>query len=255
MGRIKKKPRRSVGVFENGTTSNSAENSAKFDDGNIQNTPFFVDVDRRSWDSMEHRDISEIVLSNLNLSSEFVGSELNDEYCLRIRLCNVNQHVGRIKLGRWPILSSENIHLEFVKTRAGGEIGDFDVIVSGQFDGSDDGVSGLAHLVSLKFLTLRPIFGVKLSEDVSSLRIRVEMLQSVFDACESLIDNTRQAWKKSMMSVMGWLRPELTTSEARYGVCLLSEMEKDSDSEVDNCSFEGSKFDVGRFYEAIKRSK
>lgn len=260
MGRIKKKPRRSVGVFECGSTSNSGDNSATpvsnfVDDGNIQDTPFFVDVDRSSWDSLEHRDISEIVLSNLNFSPDFIGYELNEEICLRIRLCNVSEHVGRIKLGHWPVLSSEKIYLEFINKRVVDEIEACDVIVCGQFDGSDDGVTGLVHLVSLKFLTLRPVFGVRLCEEISSLRIRVEMLQKAFDGCESLVDNTRQVWKKSMMSVMAWLRPELTTSEARYGVHVWSETEVDSNSKVDNGSFESSKFDVGRFYEAIKRSK
>lgn len=266
MGRIKKKPRRSVRVLENGSTSNSGDNSANpdfnlvdelkvGDHGNIQDTPFIVDVDRSSWDSLEHRDLSEIVLSNLNFSPEFIGFELNEETCLRVRICNVNEHLARMKSGHWPVFLSENIFLEIINKRVVDEIEAGDVIVSGQFDGSDDGITGLVHLVSMKFLTLRPVFGVWLCEDVSSLRIRVEILQNTFSACKSLQDNTRHAWKKSMMSVMAWLRPELTTSEARYGVHVSSEIEEDSISKVDNSSSERSNFDVSRFYEAIKRSK
>ncbi|KAL2926006.1 E3 ubiquitin-protein ligase SHPRH [Bienertia sinuspersici] len=258
MARTKKKPRRSVGAFGNGSSSTSGDNSAnpgsnvKSGGDIIQDTPFFVDVDRSSWDSIEHRDISEIVIGNLNLSPGFTGFDLTEDFCLRIRLCNVNEHMGRIKLGHWPVISSENVYLEFVNKRA---IERCDVVVSGQFDGSDEGITGLVHLISLKYLTLRPIFGVRLLEDVSSLRIRVEMLQGAFDACDSLVDNTRHTWKKSMMSLMVWLRPELTTSKARYGLHMSSELELYSNLDVDNGSEECSKFDVGKFYEAIKRSK
>ncbi|XP_021758247.1 E3 ubiquitin-protein ligase SHPRH-like isoform X1 [Chenopodium quinoa] len=266
MGRIKKKPRRSVRFFENGSTSNYGENTAnpgaslandlKVDDfGNIQNPPLFFDVDKSSWDSLEHRDLSEIVLHNLNYSPEFIGFELNEEICLRVRLCDVNERVVRIKSGYWPVFSSENIYLEFISRRVVNNIEACDVVVCGQFDGSDDGITGLVQLVSMKFLTLRPVFGVRLCEDVCSLRIRVEILQDAFSACTSLLDNTRLAWKKSMMSVMAWLRPELTTSEARYGVHVSSEIEEDLNSEVDDGSFKDSNFDVGGFYEAIKRSK
>ncbi|KAK9290226.1 hypothetical protein L1049_008393 [Liquidambar formosana] len=133
------------------------------------------------------------------------------------------------------------------------------VILSGSFDGQDDGVSGLVHLASLKFLTLRPFIGVTLSKDVPSLKLRVEILESAFDACESLLDNARQVWKKSMMSVMAWLCPEAMTSEAKYGVSDSTEMELDLDMEMGtNSSFISKKharFDVARFYEAIKPSK
>lgn len=261
MGRKKQKPHRSVGILENGRTGISCENPANPDDnfepkdeGHHKDVPFFVDVDRSSWDSMEHRDISEIVLTKLNLCQEFVGFELSDEFYLRFRLSNVNEHLGRIKLGHWPVLSSENIYLEFIKRRVVEKIEAFDVILYGQFDGSDEDVSGLVHLVSLKFLTLRVVPGVRLSEDASSFRLRVEVLQSAFDACESLLESTKLLWKKSMMSVMAWLRPEVTTSEARYGVHV-SGLEVGSNAELQNDSAEQSRFDVGRFYEAIKRSK
>ncbi|CAO2820777.1 unnamed protein product [Amaranthus hypochondriacus] len=264
MGRIKQKPRRSVGVFVSGSTITSGEKTAKanssndvepkIDDDIVQDTPFLVDVDRSNWNLIEHRDISEIVVSNLKFSHEFFGFDLTDEFNLRIRLCNVDEHLGRIKLGHWPLLSSENVYLEIINKRLVDEIEVCDVIVCGQFDGSDEGVTGLAHLVSVKFLTLRPVLGVKLCEDVSSLRIRVEMLQGAFDACESVLDNNRPVWKKSMMSVMGWLRPELINSETRYGI--LSKMGVDLSSDSDRTGgIECSTFDVGRFYEAIKRSK
>ncbi|KAA8533961.1 hypothetical protein F0562_031478 [Nyssa sinensis] len=132
------------------------------------------------------------------------------------------------------------------------------VILSGGFDGPDEGISGLVHLISLKFLTLRPILGFTFSEDMSSLRVRVEILKSAFDACESLLDNTRQIWKKSMMNVMGWLRPEVMTSEAMYGLSTSADKEHGLQMMADDDSSvlrKRARFDATGFYEAIKPSK
>ena len=153
------------------------------------------------------------------------------------------------------MLSSEDIYLEFVNKRAVGNTEASDVIVCGNFDWTDEGVSGLVHLASLKFLTLRLVPGVRLTEGVTSLRLRVEILQGAFEACESLLEISRQPWKKSLMSVMAWLRPEVTTSEARYGLRVSNGMEVGSNGEVENGEPEVPRFDAGSFYEAIKRSK
>lgn len=262
MGRKKQKPHRSVGILENFSSIISGENSAnpdanceQRDEGHVQDVPFFVDIDQSSWDSVVHRDISEIVLTNLNFSQDLIGFDFSEEFNLRFRLCNVSDHVGRMKLGHWPVLSSEDIYLEFVNKRAVGNPEASDVIVCGNFDWSDEGVSGLVHLASLKFLTLRLVPGVRLSEGVTSLRLRVEILQGAFDACESLLEISRQPWKKSLMSVMAWLRPEVTTSEARYGIRVSNGMEVGSNGEVENGEPEFPRFDAGSFYEAIKRSK
>jgi len=85
---------------------------------------------------------------------------------------------------------------------------------------------------------------------VLSFRVRVEMLRNAFDACDSLVDNTRQLWKKSMKNVMAWLRPEIMTSEARYGSKWI-----DSEMEDASNSIKSGRFDVAGFYEAIKPSK
>ncbi|KAH9620305.1 hypothetical protein KSS87_014794 [Heliosperma pusillum] len=255
MGRKKQTPRRAGGILQNESINLSGkilENPVELTPDN----PFFVDVDQTNWDSITHRDISEIVLTNLSYSEEFIGSELNDdEFSLRFRLCNVGQHLGRIKLGHWPVISSDNVYLECLKKRVVEETEFYDVFFCGQFDGTHEGVSGLVHLVSLKILTLRPVSSIRLSKDISSLRFRVEILECAFDACESLLDNVRQLWKKSMMSVMAWVRPEVTTSEVRYGFNLSSEMDIDSVGEEGDGGSTGSKFVVSRFYEAIKRSK
>ncbi|KAK4433464.1 DNA repair protein [Sesamum alatum] len=226
--------------------------------------PFFFEVDRSSWDSEVHYDVSEVVLLNLMVNEEFYGHKLTEEFygdsrCfLRFRLSNVNEHLGRMKLGHWPVLSESNTCLQFVKkcTAEGGER-DL-VMMSGVIDGTDEGVTGLVHLCSLKYLTVRPISGIELLEGMSSICIRVEILKSLFDECESLLDNTRQLWKRSMMSVMAWLRPEVMTSEARYGFSVVENMDVDAPAVADGDSSASTiqvRFEVSSFYEAIKPSK
>ncbi|KAJ6422319.1 hypothetical protein OIU84_027303 [Salix udensis] len=119
-------------------------------------------------------------------------------------------------------------------------------------------ITGLVHLTNMEFLTLRPVLGVDFSEKMTSLRMRVEILEKAFDACESLLESNRQIWKKSMMNVMAWLRPEVMTSEARYGDAKSSEMEVNMAAEIgDDTSNSGKRaqFDVSGLYEAIKPSK
>ena len=59
-----------------------------------------------------------------------------------------------------------------------------------------------------------------------------------------------------MMNVMAWLRPEVTTSEARYGYKLSKGIEigLDQDEKSPMCR-KRARFDVSGFYEAIKPSK
>lgn len=277
MGRRKQnRPHRSGGIIlENQATAGRAE----LDDGRLLNgkaqkndvdevdRPYFVEVDRSNWVSDEHLDIAEVVLTDLTLVEGFCGDVFSgdfnqDSYSLRFRLSNVNEFIGRIKLGHWPVLSSADMCLEFVKTFSSGDMDtDMDtcsVILSGSFDGPDEGISGLVHLASLKFMTLRPTLSTGFVNDMSTIRVRVEILKSAFDACESLLDNTRQLWKKSMMNVMAWLHPEVMTSEARYGVSKSTEMEIDLHTDIGYANSNPSKharFDVAGFYEAIKPSK
>ncbi|KAL6980872.1 RING-type E3 ubiquitin transferase [Sarracenia purpurea var. burkii] len=271
MGRRKQlRPQRSVGIRQSHESheselneQNASENVERAETANAEK-PFFVAVDRSSWDSNEHFDISEVLLTNLNLTGEFSGYELSErfypdsEYYLRFRLLNANQFVGQMWGSYWPVLPASDICLEFMEKRTREDTVKDVVILSGNFDGTDEGVSGLVHLISLKFLTLRPLLGFTFLEEASSLRLRVEILTSAFDACESLLDISRQRWKKSMMSVMAWLRPEVMTSEARYQCSESTEMELDSLMEMDIDSLipkKRSKFDATGFYEAIKPSK
>lgn len=269
MGRRKQiRPRRTGGVVE-GPSSESEfnrDNAAKQDKDELAATeePFFVEIDKSSWVSEEHYDISEIVLLNLMVREDFCGYKLSEEFyrdsrCfLRFKLSNVNEHLVRMKLGNWPVLSESDICLQFVMKCAVDGAERDTVMVSGTVDGTDEGVTGLAHLASLKFLTVRPVLEIEFLKGMSSISIRVEILRSLFDECETLLDNTRQLWKKSMMNVMAWLRPEVMTSEARYGYNGVKLMEVDEPLLADGDPYASRpqvKFEVSSFYEAIKPSK
>ncbi|KAL2317565.1 hypothetical protein Fmac_031441 [Flemingia macrophylla] len=273
MGRRKSKPHRSGGIILDTNVTAETEldkqnvveerEEAKGDSCAIDK-PYFVEVDRTGWLSSEHLDISEVVLRDLNLREEFSGFELSEDFyrdprhSLRFRVCNVNNVLGRIKLGHWPVLPYTDIHLEFVTRNTVEQMETYTVLLSGIFDGPDEGITGLLHLASLKFVTLRPVLGGRLSKEISSLRVRVEVLKNAFDACESLLDNSRQLWKKSMVNVMSWLRPEIMTSEVRYGFGSCMKMEVDLQTEMADGTCHAKKharFDPAGFYEAIKPSK
>ncbi|CAM8967736.1 unnamed protein product [Rhodiola kirilowii] len=222
--------------------------------------PLIVEVDRElSWGSDEgHRDLSEVVLTGLELSERLSCSEefiRESNWKLRISVENVGEFQNRSKLWHWPVLSSGSVRLEFVVDSANEDGVVESVMLSGSFDGPDEAVTGLVHLVSLKLVTLRPVLGAEITEGVSSVRVRVEILKSTFDACESLLDCRRQVWKNSMMNVMAWLRPEATTLEARYGVNEPVQLKNDLVRNEETPSKIHARFDASGFYEAIKPSK
>lgn len=266
MGRRKSKPNRSVGILEGEVPKGKLNGkkdagTAEKDESFAVDVPYFVEIDRSNWLSDQHMDISEIVLSDLNVSDEFGNYVLDEEfycdsrYLLRFRVSNVNDHLTRIKLGHWPVLSATGICLEIVAKQEKEGLEEKVVLVEGNFDGPDEGISGLVHLASLKFFTLRPVI---VPSCLASIRIRVEILKSAFDACESLLDTSRQLWKKSMMNVMAWLRPEVVTAEARYGYQVAAPADVGLASGLDESSSAArklSRFDVASFYEAIKPSK
>nr|TKR91576.1 hypothetical protein D5086_0000222000 [Populus alba] len=277
MGRRKQaRPHRSGGLIIQNNAAASAElkNQRKASSSDAQPTelvgideqPYFVEVERNSWASNHHRDASELVLHVLNLRQEYSSFRITDgfyhdsKYSLRFRVSNVKQSVlSRIKLGHWPVFSSSDISLELIEKSMVEEDREVEsVIFSGSFDGPDEGITGLVHLTNMEFLTLRPVLGVDFSVKMTPLRMRVEILEKAFDACESLLESTRQIWKKSMMNVMAWLRPEVMTSEARYGHAKSTEMEVNMAAEIgDDTSNSGKRaqFDVAGLYEAIKPSK
>lgn len=272
MGRRKQsKPQRSVGlVTQTGSESDGKQLSGDYEaeGSGVKNVedidkPYYVNICLSSRISeQQHFDIAEVVLSNFSLRERVCSSSTlttpieidHDLDCsLRFRLCNVTNFVDRIKLGHWPVLSSSDITLELVDQKVSDdEAGS--VIWSASFDGPGEGVSGLAHLVNIKFFTLRLVPG---NQGLLSPRVRVEILQQAFDGCDSLLENTRQIWKKSMIHVMSWLRPEVMTSEARYGTRLnVKEIESSVMTEAETLdSSNQSRFDAAAFYEAIKPSK
>lgn len=274
MGRRKQaRPHRSGGVFENfkdneGKSENFTSSESQLANNNeeVSNSskPFFVEIDRGYWTSEEHLDIAEVVLTDLRFGEGFSSYSLTEEFwkdlkfSLRFLLQNVEEFGSRLRLGHWPVMSTNSISLEFVQTCRLEDEETESIILSGNFDGPDEGVSGLVHLVSQKILTLRPVPELGVSDNVLSLRVRVEVLKGAFDACESLWESTKQPWKKSMVSVMGWLRPEVTSQEARYSSSKSEIMEVDPHMETGNISSvltKSARFDAAGFYEAIKQSK
>ncbi|KAK4756691.1 hypothetical protein SAY87_006818 [Trapa incisa] len=278
MGRKKQsQPRRSGGLslethdLVNDEAENSGHDASTSEPDRLGelDQPYFVKVEQSCWCLDEHLDISELVLREVNVREGLFGCRVGDDfyhgskYFLRFRLSNVNEFIDRIKLGHWPVLSVSDISVEFLDGKCTPESGHENkekenVVLSGIIDGPDEGVSGLIHLCALGFVSLRPVRGTVFSGEMSSLRIRLEILNRAFDACESLVENTRQLWKRSMMNMMAWLRPEGLTSEVRYGIYGSVEMGTISHpSYMENSSLppEQAKFDVARFYEAIKPSK
>ncbi|CAI9091902.1 OLC1v1027013C1 [Oldenlandia corymbosa var. corymbosa] len=268
MGRKKQQPRRAVEARNSEAQLN--EQIVKIDHQEEEilvrtDNPYFVEVDKSNWVvSGEHYDVSEIVLPTFDIHPEFHRFNVNEEfyqdsrYSLRFRLNNVEEHLNRIKLGHWPELSSSSIYLEFVEKNLNEGMDTVSVIMSGNLDGPDEGVSGLVHLASLNFLTLRPQLGFTLSEGSQSVRLRVEILQRAFDACTSLVDESRKLWKRSMMNVMAWLRPEVLTSEARYRylrACKLSIATTEEGGNHPSGAKKRARIDIGGFYEAITPSK
>ncbi|KAL5991336.1 hypothetical protein ACLOJK_012243 [Asimina triloba] len=223
---------------------------------------FYVEVDRSCWQLAEHFDIAEVVLLDIKFADGFSDYKLAEDcqqesnLSLRFRVCTSEDHSFR--LGHWPIISAGNITLELVQENyQADEKKTLDVIFFGSFDGPDEGVSGLVYLASQKFLTLRPILKARYLENGLSYRMRVEILKSAFDACGSLLENTRQPWRKSMMNVISWLRPEVTAQEAKYGTSKMrTEVHEDYVEMTANCvSRNRARFDAAGFYEAIRPSK
>jgi E3 ubiquitin-protein ligase SHPRH len=211
----------------------------------------------------DRRDIAELVLRGGRLDGE--GKEgvdfgaLNEEYAeaetnrrcsLRLRVRGAPEEGFR--LGHWPVVPSDCVSLEYLAEKFGGG-----VFISAGFDGPDEGVSGLAHLVSLGFMALRVVDYSSLWMDGSApsvvLRVRVEVMDRAFGACESLLEVARHPWRKSMMNVMAWIRPEVTTSAVIYGMDALVPP-VDGDADCDSAPKRDSQFDLAAFYEAVKPS-
>ncbi|KAK1270856.1 hypothetical protein QJS04_geneDACA005805 [Acorus gramineus] len=268
MGRRKQnRPIRSGGILadinsvEQSNPVQGLENGALPEPGDDRATckVKFFNIDQSHCSTEEHFDIAEIILKDERCRERFSDSELIEDiirgskYSLRFRLQNVDD--SSFRLGHWPLMPVHDIFLELLplETQKFDDENMVPVLLSGNFDGPDECVSGLVHLVSLKLLGLRPLVESRILGNVQSIILRVEILRSVFDACGSLLETSRQTWKKNMMSVMAWLRPEVTTSEAKYG----GMEESDKQPEVAGAlhSKKHARFNAAGFYEAIRPSK
>ncbi|KAK4351223.1 hypothetical protein RND71_030536 [Anisodus tanguticus] len=137
MGRRKSKPNRSVGILEGEVPKGQingkiVSGTAEKDESVAVEVPYFVEIDRSYWLSDEHMEFLKLV-------------------------SNVNEYLTRIKLGHWPVLSTSNICLEIVAKQEMEGLEETVALVVGSFDGPDEVISGLVHLASLKFFTLRPV--------------------------------------------------------------------------------------------------
>lgn len=207
------------------------------------------------------RDLAELVLRDVRLDGE--GKEavdfaaVEEEYfkedsrgrcLLHLRVRDAPEEGFR--LGQWPVVPSDCVLLEYHAEKFGGG-----VFVSGRFDGPDEGVSGLAHLVSLGFVTLRigECSSGPRDDSVPAivLRVRVEVMDRAFGTCESLLEVARHPWRKSLMNVMAWVRPEVTTSAVIYG---MDDLVPPTDIDGDFAPKSDSQFDLAAFYEAVKPS-
>jgi len=218
-----------------------------------------VEVDRSTWGlaDADHSDVAEVVLRDVSVSAD--GEEALEEafgasgFSLRMLVRDAPEEGFR--MGQWPVVPSDCVLLEYVVVR-GDRQEKHELVVSGCFDGPDEGVSGLAHLVSLRFVTLR-VQSLRAFRDageakVESFRVRVEVMEGAFSACESLLEVARHPWRKSLMNMMAWLRPEVTTSAAIYGMDGLGVPMNDANADFTPKS--DSQFDLAAFYEAVKPS-
>ncbi|XP_026388746.1 E3 ubiquitin-protein ligase SHPRH-like [Papaver somniferum] len=281
MGRKKARPHRSGGgkisssslTTANGTTGSLNSDKTLDADSNKniepQVKPFLlVDIDQTLCSTHEHLDIAEIVLKDFNYKSRderLFDFEKDKEFSLRFRLCNLQEEfANRFRFGHVAVMPAHDIFLELLVDKEMGE-GDKVVVFEGNFDGSDEGISSLVQLISQKMLAVRPVKEVRVSEEEEfvSITLRVEILKTAFDLCGSLLETSRKPWKKSMMSVMSWLRPEVTTCGDIY-----TGIEETENMEIDACmdeTVEGSSgcdprdsttgFDVAEFYDSVKPSK
>ena len=137
----------------------------------------------------------------------------------------------------------------------------FRVSVSGYLDGPKDSISGIAYLFKAGFVSMKPYIeddsGDNMDSNVVCFRLRIGLTEKAFDNNDGLLDSGKSLWSKCMLKMMKWLRPELHTNEAIYGI---SANRVSSENSLQDC--EGSpsgpdyasqqEFDSSSLYEAIK---
>jgi E3 ubiquitin-protein ligase SHPRH len=222
-----------------------------------------VDGDTSGRSADDRRDIAELVIRGARLDGEGQDgvdlAALEEAYSmpgsgrrsLRLRVRDAPE--DGFRLGHWPVVPADCVLLEYHSDKfvAGS------VFMSGRLDGPDEGVSGLVHLVSLGLMALRvelhSFFQTDDAVPSVALRVRVEVTDQAFAACESLLEVARHPWRKSLMNVMAWVRPEVTTSAMIYGMDGLVPP-VDGGAGCDFTAKSDSQFDLAAFYEAVKPS-
>ncbi|XP_057849243.2 uncharacterized protein LOC131060147 isoform X2 [Cryptomeria japonica] len=229
----------------------------------------YVAIESSSSHGDGYFDLAEVVLCDLKFgegmaSKKWMSVQGEDvEFSIRLRL-NMQQS-RNARVGFWPLIPAKDVSVEFLLPASPDgcsceeEVFDSSTLVlfEGYFDGPDEGVSGLAHLISQGFITLRMASDQKLVCQNSSCRVQILITKKAFDACSMLSESLRHSWKKSMVNAMSWLRPEVATDEAIYGSFASENMEANFDlfSQSDAIDDLDNHFDTIAFYEAIKTSK
>ncbi|EEE67827.1 hypothetical protein OsJ_25598 [Oryza sativa Japonica Group] len=269
MGRRKSRPARAVGLGPGAAAAaepdapspsgsggaSKSRRAAKGEARRREDVCFEVDDSTWCLSDGDRRDLAELVMRDVRISGEGEGAldvaalheaEREKRCSLRLRVRDAPEEGFR--LGQWPVVPSDCVILEYAI--AG-------MVFSGCFDGPDEGVSGLAHLVRLRFVTLRVhAFAVSRSADsvsVASFRVRLGLMEQAFATCESLLEVTRHPWRKSFMNMMAWVRPEVMTSAAIYGMDGLARP-INGGANGDFTPKKDSQFDLAAFYEAVKPS-
>ncbi|EEC82693.1 hypothetical protein OsI_27351 [Oryza sativa Indica Group] len=269
MGRRKSRPARAVGLGSGAAAAaepdapspsgsggaSKSRRAAKGEARRREDVCFEVDDSTWCLSDGDRRDLAELVMRDVRISGEGEGAldvaalheaEREKRCSLRLRVRDAPEEGFR--LGQWPVVPSDCVILEYAI--AG-------MVFSGCFDGPDEGVSGLAHLVRLRFVTLRVhAFAVSRSADsvsVASFRVRLGLMEQAFATCESLLEVTRHPWRKSFMNMMAWVRPEVMTSAAIYGMDGLARP-INGGANGDFTPKKDSQFDLAAFYEAVKPS-
>ncbi|KAI5079688.1 hypothetical protein GOP47_0005167 [Adiantum capillus-veneris] len=166
-------------------------------------------------------------------------------------------------------LSIQDVRLEVLQqgcNTPGGLIANADtlpdskVIISGYLDCSDETITAFTYLFKAGYISVRPLIRVDEKQYVDNpeivCRLVIGVTQKSFDGCNGLLDGAKSLWSRSMLKVMRWLRPELHTDEAIYG---LSENKPTGRSsvlvETDGQETEGRSqqtFDPTLLYEALR---
>jgi hypothetical protein len=194
--------------------------------------------------------------------------QLSDKDALGVRLCLPT--VERDFILSWHTFSHEDVRVQvFQKQDNRDQCMNSDmkvddiwrVLASGYLDGPRDSISGTAYLFKAGFVSMKPYIEDDSRNDmdsnVISIRLRIGITRKAFDSSDGILDTGKSFWSRSMLKMMKWLRPELHTDEAIYGIST-SRRSSENSSQVSTGSLSSpenisqQEFDSSALYEAIK---